>query len=83
MIEIVPGHRLIPRCPFLDRPICASSERLQHTPVSHTVAVNGEKWLLLTVTGNERTLQNYTALRNLLRYADEAVVQGSIGVPSF
>jgi hypothetical protein len=43
--------------------------------ISHAVAVNGEKGLLVTVTDNGGLLQIHTAVRNLLRPADEAVVE--------
>lgn len=42
------------------------------------MAVNDEKGLLVTVTGNGGLLQNHTAVRNLLKFVDEA--EGEIGV---
>jgi hypothetical protein len=53
------------------------SGRSQHTSISHAVAINGEKGLLVIVTGNERTLQNHTAERTLLRAADDGAQRES------
>jgi hypothetical protein len=47
------------------------SGRSQHSSIFQAAAINGEKWLLVTVTGNGGTLQNHTGLTNLLRLADE------------
>jgi hypothetical protein len=61
--QIVLGHRPIYPCLSLGiRPLFASPWASQHGSVSHAVAINGEKELLVTVTRNGGLLQNHTAV---------------------